>query len=43
MITIFEEGERSFNSLGLGTLKDAISCSVGEVLNDGYELEMTYP
>ena len=43
MILIFEENETKFDSLGLGVLRDAISCSVKEGLNDEYTLEMTYP
>ena len=43
MIILFDEDEVLFSSLGLGTLKDAISCKVSESLNDTYELEMDYP
>ena len=43
MILIFEENETKFDSLGLGVLRDAVSCSVKEGLNDEYTLEMTYP
>lgn len=43
MIILFDEDEILFSSLGLGTLKDAISCKVTESLNDEYYLEMDYP
>lgn len=43
MIILFDEAERSFESLGLGVLKDATSCTVKEALNGEFELEMTYP
>lgn len=43
MITLFEENETEFTSLGLGVLKDAFSCAVTEKLNDTFELTMNYP
>ena len=43
MIILFDEAEKSFTSLGLGILRDAMSCSVEEKLNDTFELTMTYP
>lgn len=43
MIILFEENETDFSSLGLGVLKDVISCKVSETLNDSYELELVYP
>lgn len=43
MIVLFEENEQEFTSLGLGVLKDAISCKVNEKLNDEFTIEMSYP
>ena len=43
MIILFEEDEKLFTTLGLGILKDSVSCSISETLNDQYELEMNYP
>ena len=43
MIILFDEAEKSFTSLGLGILRDAMSCSIEEKLNDTFELTMTYP
>ena len=44
MIPVLYEGnEREFVSQGLGSLKDAISCTVSEELNGSYELKMEYP
>jgi phage minor structural protein len=43
MILLFEEDEQEFKNLGLGVLKDALSCKVTEGLNDEYELAMEYP
>ena len=43
MILLFEKNEKSFSTLGIGVLKDAISCIVIEELNGGFELEMEYP
>ena len=35
--------ETNFDTLGLGGLADAISCTVTEERNGEYELEMEYP
>lgn len=43
MIILFEENEQEFTSLGLGILKDALSCKVSEKLNDEFTVEMEYP
>lgn len=43
MILLYESNERLFNTNGIGSLKDAISCVVTEELNGSFELEMTYP
>ena len=43
MIILFEENEKSFSTLGLGVLKDALSCVVKEKLNDEFSLTMEYP
>lgn len=43
IITLYDESEELFNTLGLGVLSDCISCSVKEVLNDSFELTMEYP
>ena len=43
MIVLFEENEQEFTSLGLGILKDALSCKVSEKLNDEFTVEMEYP
>lgn len=43
MITLFEENERRFDSLGLGILKDALSAPVKEALNDEFAMTMEYP
>lgn len=43
MIILFDENETLFQSLGIGLLKDVRTCKVKEVLNDSFELEMTYP
>lgn len=43
MIILYEEDELRFETLGLGILKDATSCSVEETLDCTYELEMNYP
>lgn len=43
MIILFDENETLFSGLGLGVLRDAISCTVTESLNDEYTLEMEYP
>ena len=43
MIILFNENEKLFTSLGIGILNDAISCTVIEEKNGGFELEMEYP
>lgn len=43
MIILFDENETLFSGLGLGVLRDAISCTVTESLNDEYTLAMEYP
>lgn len=43
MIILFDEDEMIFSGLGLGVLKDALSCTVSESLNDKYTLSMEYP
>ena len=43
MIILFDEDEILFSGLGLGILRDAISCTVTESLNDEYTLSMEYP
>ena len=43
MIILFEENETEFANLGLGILRDAISCVVKESLNDEFTLSMEYP
>ena len=40
---LFEEGQTSFTTNGLGRLPDAISCKVTEERNGQYELHMEYP
>lgn len=40
---LYEKNEITFNSLGLGSLLDATSCTVKEQLNGDYELVMEYP
>lgn len=40
---LYEQGETKFISQGIGSLADAISCTVTEERNGEYELEMTYP
>lgn len=40
---LFPDTAEQFSSQGLGALSDAISCTVHEVLNGEYELEMEYP
>ena len=40
---LYESTEMDFNSNGLGSLPDAISCKVTEEKNGCYELEMEYP
>lgn len=43
LIVLFESTDTDFSTNGIGSLTDAISCSVSEGLNDEYELEMIYP
>lgn len=43
MIILFDEDERIFSGVGLGVLKDALSCTVSESLNDKYTVSMEYP
>lgn len=43
MIRLFESTDTDFSTNGLGTLTDAISCTVTEKKNSEYELEMEYP
>lgn len=43
MIILFEQDEQDFKTLGIGVLRDAISCKVTEELNGSFELEMEYP
>jgi len=43
MIILYEKNEKLFTSLGLGVLRDAISCIVLEELNGTFELELEYP
>ena len=40
---LFPEGQKSFDTNGLGRLSDAISCKVTEERNGQYELHMEYP
>lgn len=40
---LFPEGQKTFNTNGLGRLSDAISCKVTEERNGQYELHMEYP
>ena len=40
---LYEHSERAFETQGLGSLTDAISCTVTEELNSTYELKMDYP
>lgn len=40
---LYPANETDFTSNGLGGLNDAITCTVHEVLNGEYELEMEYP
>lgn len=42
-MVLFPSGETTFETQGLGSIVDAISCNVHEVLNGEYELEMQYP
>ena len=40
---LFPEGQKTFNTTGMGRLSDAISCKVTEERNGQYELHMEYP
>lgn len=40
---LFPSGATTFETQGMGSIIDAISCNVHEVLNGEYELEMQYP
>lgn len=40
---LYESSEKQFTTNGIGTLADAISCTVVEERNGSYELEMEYP
>lgn len=40
---LFEASEQTFSTMGLGALKDCLSCYVTEERNGSYELELTYP
>ena len=40
---LFSEGQKTFNTNGMGRLSDAISCKVTEERNGQYELHMEYP
>ena len=40
---LYESTDEQFNHNGIGTLADAISCTVIEERNGSYELEMEYP
>lgn len=42
-MVLFPSGATTFETQGLGSIVDAISCNVHEVLNGEYELEMQYP
>lgn len=35
--------EKIFNSNGLGVLSDTADCTVTEILNSSYEMELKYP
>ena len=40
---LFAESATEFNTNGIGTLSDAISCTIEEERNGKYELELVYP
>lgn len=40
---LYESGEQTFSTMGLGAMNDCLSCKVTEERNGEYELEMTYP
>ena len=43
MIILYDADTTEFGSMGLGVLKDAVSCEVKEIINGTYEVEMVYP
>ena len=43
MIKLFDKDTIDFTTLGIGVLKDAISCEVAEKINADFEVEMEYP
>lgn len=43
IITLYDESEELFTSLGLGVLNDCVSCEIKETLNDSFELTLEYP
>ena len=43
MIKLFDKDTIDFTTLGIGVLKDVISCEVAEKINADFELEMEYP
>lgn len=42
-MVLFPSDATTFDNQGLGSIVDAVSCNVHEVLNGEYELEMQYP
>lgn len=42
-MVLFPADAATFDNQGLGSIVDAVSCNVHEVLNGEYELEMQYP
>lgn len=43
LITLFESTATTFNTNGIGSMPDALSCEVTEERNGEFELEMDYP
>lgn len=43
MIILYDSDEREFTTLGLGVLRDVISCEVTEELNGIFEVSVDYP
>ena len=39
---LFESNEKDFNTLGICSLNECLSCTITEELNGSYELVMTY-
>lgn len=39
---IYAPANRTYDTMGLGTLPDCLSCSVSEVLNGAYDLDLVY-